>query len=85
LFQLLWWNSRWERYRSWCDWSDELPEIFGLIPCIYSWWCSVRLFPIYCHDFRVWLQTGYGLIIGFIDHLCTPLGTTLYNSVTDRD
>jgi hypothetical protein len=24
----------------------------------------------------VWLQTGYGLVTGFIDHMCTSLGTT---------
>jgi hypothetical protein len=27
---------------------------------------------------------GYGLVNGFIDHVYTPLGTTLYSSLTDQ-
>jgi hypothetical protein len=30
----------------------------------------------YFPDLGVWLQTGYGLVNGFIDHLYTPLGAT---------
>jgi hypothetical protein len=30
----------------------------------------------------VWLQTGYGLVNGFIDHLYTPLGATSNYSAT---
>jgi hypothetical protein len=32
----------------------------------------------------VWLQTEYGLVNKFIDHLNTPLRNTLYRSLTDQ-
>jgi hypothetical protein len=35
-----------------------------------------------CCILGAWLWTGYGLVNGFIDHLYTSLGTTLYRSVT---
>jgi hypothetical protein len=41
---------------------------------------------IYCHVFMsAWLETWYGSDIEFIDHLYTPLGTTLYRSLTHTD
>jgi hypothetical protein len=30
---------------------------------------QLAVFVIYCHVYRVWLQTEFGLVIGFIEHL----------------
>jgi hypothetical protein len=39
-----------------------------------------------CHIFMgVWLQTGYGLVNGFTDHLYASLETTLYRTLTHTD
>jgi hypothetical protein len=38
----------------------------------------------YCHNLGVWLQIGFGLVNGFIDHLYTRLGTTsTHNAIAD--
>jgi hypothetical protein len=71
----------------WMRTCHFVPETFSFCPYFFinirfiliKWYLNVYGFncPVkYCPDLCVWLQTGYGLVNGFIDHLYTRLGIT---------
>jgi hypothetical protein len=55
----------------WLDLERRPSQIFNAFDNMMLCFIMYDIVTIYG-----WLQTGYGLVNGFIDHLCTPLRTT---------